>query len=239
MFKIEYASKKGSRNYNEDYVYIKNFKSCNVIAIFDGHNGTSCIEYFIKLFENTFNCSNINQNYLKSLFVSIDNKIVSKNINSGSCVTMIIILYNTTYILQLGDTKAILFKDSLMVYETPEHNFYNSIEYNRCLFNMQIVHNIPRYDGILSVTRSLGDSELKNKINVRTLISIPSIKILNTNDFDTIIMTTDGIHSINKPSFNTNISIANEYASKPNSDNCTIIKITKKEDIISNINKLV
>lgn len=238
MFKIEYASKKGSRKYNEDFVYIKNFKTCNIIAIFDGHNGVECIKYFIKLFEHTFNCNNINQNYLKSLFISIDNKIISKNIKSGACVTMVIILYNITYIIQIGDTKAIVFKDSMIIYETPEHNFYNSIEYNRCMFNMQIIHNIPRYNGILSVTRSLGDSDLKNTIN-NTLISIPNIKILNTNEYDTIIMTSDGIHSINKPSFNTNVSIAKEYSLMPNSDNCTIIKIIKEENIISDINKMI
>lgn len=238
MYKIEYLSNKGSRQYNEDYVYIKKYPLCNVIALFDGHGGTKCIKLFIELFETLFDCNNINQHYLKKLFVSIDNNIISKNIKSGACVTMIIILHNIIYILQVGDTKALVFKDSVLIYETPEHNFYNTTEYNRCITNMQLINNVPRYNGVLTVTRSLGDSELKRN-SFNTLLSIPTIKILNVDEFDTIILTTDGIHTIKKPTYNTSLSIANECASKSKSDNCTIVKIIKKENIIKNINKLI
>lgn len=203
--RIEKHTHKGNRKNNDDYIYIDKSNENHIFFLIDGHGGSDCVNIFVKLFKQNFTFfeSNIKNNFIK-LFENINSTILNQKVYSGLCLTGIYTLKNKTFIIQLGDTKAFIYKNYSLIYETEQHDLSNKNELNRCF--KYIINS--RFQGKLTITRALGNYDIKK------LCSMPSIKSIDNCKYDKIIMCSDGIYK--------KIKINSNYSSKDMIDKCLL-----------------
>ena len=233
------------RDYNEDRVSViinmnkpKYYTSdspwpkISYFGVFDGHAGNKCAEY---LRDNLLNyiCNNnffpddipnaikygfkkIDEDYLKK-YAFINNKLID---NSGSCGLLLLLIYNTIYIANVGDSRCIgSFKNGKIQKDiTLDHKPNTPYEKERIIKNGGKIYQTQTpieddeafkdkilvgpyrvFPGKLSVSRTVGDAEGKIEAlggNPNVIVPIPDVFSfdLEKDDVDFFILGCDGIY---------------------------------------------
>lgn len=236
------------RNYNEDRVSIilniikPKFKQvdewprCSFFAIYDGHGGAACADY---LRDQLHQLIVRDENFPKNPRVAIENGIAEAERiflewahqqskpeedyveRSGTCAIIVLIVADTCYVANVGDSRAIMSVDGgeKILLLSRDHKPEDEIEQKRVEENGgQIYQNksyVPDpspdnasgvqmiigpyrvFPGRLSVSRTIGDIEAKDVRyggNPRCVISTPDIKSFKIrNNYDYIILGCDGV----------------------------------------------
>ena len=121
--------------------------------------------------------------------------------NSGctACICIIDILNKTIYFANVGDSKGILIKNNIAKKITSEHNSYNLNENKRIINAGGIIldNRIYYNNGLINVSRSLGDLDFKRNKNLskenQIITSEPDIFVEKFNEGDFIILCCDGV----------------------------------------------
>ena len=274
-----FAIQKAANNPIEDTYTIKEISLPTLkgyfLSVFDGHGGSFLsnysnnvfYDYFIEFFLTYPEHQNENEKIKKSLYETFQriekefltlaydkkyksNKKDKKDINTGTCALIAIIVNNKLFVANLGDSKARMFslknntKDNYSV--TKISNVFNARkkkeqEYLRNKFpndkNIFVCYeNDPKacyVKGMLQPTRSLGDLYLKHKdfnkyledFNGPYISSEPEIQFYNLNHDDKyIILGSDGLWDFLKSSKVSNL--IKEYEEIKNDKNSKIENIS-------------
>ncbi|ANQ09678.1 Uncharacterized protein PCOAH_00045680 [Plasmodium coatneyi] len=186
---------------------LKNFPSCRLCTIFDGHIGKETALYCARNIADFIgNCETLDARSITDACIQMDNEILNSNFaNSGSTAIIAIIekVLNQDvfklYICNLGDSRAMLIKkDGSFISLSEDHKPYNKKEKERIDKIGGFVEN-GRILGYIGVSRSFGDKNYKGRSNVpydphETMITcIPDIKIFYANCDDILVLGCDGI----------------------------------------------
>ena len=149
-----------TRNYNEDrisiHLYIKKpteynkktpWPDVHYFAVLDGHGGSKCVDYLKeKLVKYLISNSSFPEDLEKSIteaVTEIENDFLENIASnpsktaildlSGSCVIFLLVINNVSYVVNIGDSRAILVRNNFSetVQITTDHKPENSVEYKR------------------------------------------------------------------------------------------------------------
>ncbi len=174
----------------------------HLMAVFDGHGGNEASDLLPQLVKKyileplvdvnlRYNPTKMNH-HIREAFKKIDDIIVS-NISdeSGSTATILISIDPLIYVVNLGDSRSVIFKyldpkkSPIMVFETQDHKPDIPEESKRIYelggFVEQEEDDDPRLNGSLATSRAFGDEYLKTHTfaEFKGPLSIePSIKII-------------------------------------------------------------
>jgi serine/threonine protein phosphatase PrpC len=189
----------GRRHYMEDRIIIKMNKTNCFFSILDGHGGSSCADFMKKnlypifLMERKKFKNNIQKSLLNT-YINADNLFLKQNLKSGSTACSLFINNNTKkfYVANTGDSRIILYANNKIIQLSIDHKPSIPKEQHRIYRNGGFIKN-NRLNGILAMTRSLGDINLKNK----GLICYPDIitsKI--TQNIKYFVIASDGLYDV-------------------------------------------
>ncbi|CRH04088.1 protein phosphatase 2C, putative [Plasmodium relictum] len=152
---------------------------CSFIGIYDGYNGLDCVEYIKKKLVKNFQkqvfyicgdiilSENIDNDIKLSIYKTFKKtdddflyNIRDNNKNSGSTAIILLILNQFCYIINCGDSKALLIKKNEEFFLSRSHKPYSHEEYKRILLCESYVRK-NKIEGKLSITRSFGNYKYK------------------------------------------------------------------------------
>lgn len=160
---------KGKRDYMEDNILIKDDKNYFLSLVLDGHGGEGCSKYFKLNFLETMK-KNIKNDYMigiKNTINILNNKFLNYYNQSGSTLNLLFIDKNNKkyYIYNIGDSRCIcLTKNNKIIQLSTDHRPTNNKEKEYIKMKGGFV-KYNRVNGILAVSRALGDKKLKDVIN--------------------------------------------------------------------------
>ena len=202
------------RDYMEDTKFYKYRKDVIVGAVFDGHGGsyvsTSLVKFFNCYFDFKPNvCMTLTQRarYLQKAIVDMDNRHFAKY-GSGSTIIMAINYrrLNTTFLVNVGDSRAlIVLKQDARVFKlnrkgefvrygfihshfvTEDHTIQKDLSFIRAAGG---VVEDGRVQGILNMSRAIGDGDVKKK----GVVATPDVYIIgNESILSSILLSSDGL----------------------------------------------
>ena len=191
-FPFALSQTQGGRDYMEDLICTKHIdRNKNVIGVFDGHNGDraaimACsilrdeVENFI-MFDELMFCD---------LFAHIHKKIIDQT-ESGTTASVLYLGINTISVGYVGDCSVYLIHTNGIKKITKSHNCNDSNEEKKIIENggqIEITHGTKRVNGIINITRSLGDRNLHPPMTEEPEI----VKIKPEKTLTHILITTDG-----------------------------------------------
>jgi len=208
------AITQGARRNMEDKYIIDIFLDNPIFIILDGHRGSYVSDYCKKnlmrilknLNENMEHHSDIIKNFkilFSNLIKELDKELskYSMEHNSGTTITIIYILHNYIFSINLGDSKAILIHKNFEHEQlTVEHKPYAPIEKKRIVkAHGTVINN--RINNDIAISRALGDFRYKNQDSLKPheqLISnIPHISVYARNNTEKyIVLSSDGTWDI-------------------------------------------
>jgi len=186
----------------EDYTYINpnllttQDHKISVFAIFDGHGGNE-VSQFLSLNIESILIKYITQsNYnikesINKTFLELDNLLKSQNKfqKIGSTATLILIDNNIIYCANIGDTTCYYIYNNNINKLSKDHNIKNEKEIVRIKKSNGLIFNNRLY-GVLNITRSFGDFDLKEN----GLVCIPSISRVSIDmESKYIVIASDGV----------------------------------------------
>ena len=146
----------------------------------------------------------------KSIYVDLMNNNIEDEGNKfkvakemGTTANIIMIINNTLYLANCGDSVSVMFKNGQAIKLSQEHKTTLKSEYDRIVKSGgHILNN--RIEGKLNLTRAIGDLAFKNNKNLKfydqSVTSYPEInKIKNLEGIEFIIMGCDGLWDCVKP----------------------------------------
>ena len=217
------------KNYNEDTItaekiFYNDYDYFCYFAIYDGHGGSGCSSFLqSNLHKNIKNFSTndlINaikfteEEFFNKYVIDYDGKLIDC---SGSCACIALIKKNKLIIANIGDSRLILVKNKKIFFTTIDHKPINLSEKKRIKkaggyiyqseINVPIFQNGKRielpwrvFPGGLSVSRTIGDIEVKNEKyrgKSGVVISKPDIWEFNLNEeFNFLVIGCDGIFDV-------------------------------------------
>lgn len=189
--------KQGRREYMEDSLAHFQNNLFHYSAVFDGHGGDKC-SLFLKrnLLQYIKRCLSKNKNIKQSLVNAYDlaNKFfLNLNIDSGSTCNVLYINKKNKqfYLANLGDSRAVVcYKDDTVKVLSRDHKPTDKREMKRIYKQGGFVED-KRVDGILAMSRSIGDRKI-----ARHLSSIPSISVGSIKLVKYIIQASDGLYDV-------------------------------------------
>lgn len=208
VFEYGLSVAQGQRPYMEDRFAIKStvIKDVHytIYGIFDGHGGDQaaqfCVEHLPQMLISNHNFTNSIKNSLFETFVSVDESFtkVAKAYNLECGTTANVIVTNGTSIItaNTGDSRSILVKDNgISESLSNDHKPNREDEKERIEKaggRVITIFTVPRVQGLLAVSRAIGDVPLKPYV-----IADPEIisNIKSDNDL-CIIMGSDGLWDV-------------------------------------------
>lgn len=198
------CSRQNKRKTMEDTKYIAVTKDMFFFAIFDGHGGKDCSQYLHNNFYSLFK-QNLKLYSSKSMPFILNKTITDMQnilcnvyqISSGSTVNIVIICYNInkTYVLNIGDCRTLIYyKNGFCEQITNDHTANIIDEQNIIKKNGGYVIKIDhvwRVNGVLAVTRAIGNFNLHNVISHHP--DIFEIDMTQNEGIKYIFQTSDGI----------------------------------------------
>ena len=146
----------------------------------------------------------------KSIYVDLLNNNIEDEGNKfkvakemGTTANIIMIINNTLYLANCGDSVSVMFKNGQAIKLSQEHKTTLKSEYDRIVKSGgHILNN--RIEGKLNLTRAIGDLAFKNNKHLKfydqSVTSYPEInKIKNLEGIEFIIMGCDGLWDCVKP----------------------------------------
>uniref|UniRef100_A0A914LJY5 protein-serine/threonine phosphatase n=1 Tax=Meloidogyne incognita TaxID=6306 RepID=A0A914LJY5_MELIC len=172
-------------------------------AVFDGHNGSDCSAYasahFLECLLDARSSGSSEESLLEDAFIRMDtrltNRCLSENYKSGTTVSCIYLKERKiAYMAWCGDSSIAVLKERRIETLSIPHKPDNPEERNRIeeaggmVINVQ---GVPRLNGVLNLSRSLGDIRAKPMISSKPdFCTYP----LSENEVDYMIfLSTDGI----------------------------------------------
>jgi len=233
-FNIGYSDTIGCRDAMEDsmIIYRNICKDVDVFAIVDGHagsNSSSLISYSIPFFLKK--SKTIDRNTICQCFDSINQALRNSKVRDGAVISLIVKKGNFIISFNIGDSRAIIVRtDGSFMQLSTDHKPTNRDELERIRNDGSFVKN-GRIQGILSVSRALGDFRIK------AITSLPTVTEyeLSCNDFR-IVICCDGVFDVLSNEAVSKIAlqgtpseaayhIRNESLSRFSSDNISVIVI--------------
>jgi len=195
-YKSSTHSIQGRRKYMEDTSTIIKNNTYIISAIFDGHGGKKCSVFFAKNFNNIFRKLYIKfKDYKLALLKSIEilNKLfLSKNIQDGTTANIIVVDKKNKryYNLNIGDSRSLLGRKTTFRQISKDHKPTTPKERNLIKKNGGFVKD-GRLNGILAMSRSLGDKKL-----VPNMHNEPDIYEGSTKSVKFFINASDGLFDV-------------------------------------------
>lgn len=191
---IGIASARGRREYFEDFVKCGSCGPGNrssFIALFDGHGGKDCAAFLQNRIGQELNqkLQKIEAladakreveivNVLESMFVSLDKEFKTRHSSSksGSTALLVLIINKKLYVVNVGDSRAILVKPGENVIQLtddakPDKKRFKSGIIKRGGRVVTYENEVSRVNGILAVARSIGDAKVGKGITARGKVS--------------------------------------------------------------------
>ena len=195
--------------------HLEHLRTFSLFLVFDGHGRQDCsfnaakqlAKYLIhqELIKELTDDTNYNPESIKELIkrtiIKYDTeleRIVEKDVRSGSTISGVLITPNHFFILNLGDSKTILCRDKKIAFETTDHITGNPEERNR-IYNAGGMISSTYVNGHINITRSLGNYDMKKSLdlppNQQIISAEPDVTIMERkrNQDDFIVILTDGI----------------------------------------------
>ncbi|CAK5104332.1 unnamed protein product [Meloidogyne enterolobii] len=154
-------------------------------AVFDGHNGSDCSAYasahFLECLLDARSSGNSEESLLEDAFIRMDtrltNRCLSENYKSGTTVSCIYLNERKiAYMAWCGDSSIAVLKERRIETLSIPHKPDNPEERNRIeeaggmVINVQ---GVPRLNGVLNLSRSLGD--IRAKVDYMIFLSTDGI----------------------------------------------------------------
>jgi serine/threonine protein phosphatase PrpC len=207
----------GRRPYQEDRYCIVRYNDILLYGVFDGHGGYKVAENLTRLLPiyifkelDGINLSNesrvaaaINKAYLK-----LDRYFFDNEYAEGSTAVISLVINSKIYLINLGDSRCLIVQNGKVLRATQDHKPNSFGEISRIKSTGSFVSNgiIPRVGGLLAVSRSFGDMELKTRSGQKVYLGenapvspLPSVTKFNipSNTQDIyIVMATDGLWDV-------------------------------------------
>mmetsp|Transcript_23614 Transcript_23614/g.32227 ORF Transcript_23614/g.32227 Transcript_23614/m.32227 type:complete len:320 (+) Transcript_23614:74-1033(+) len=191
------------RTMEDAHICIDNFQGIpkdGYFAIYDGHGGRDCVEYVEKhlhenltrkLKENMKVPQALKESYLETDIQVAENKITYSGATSVSCLIATIEEKRMLYTANCGDARAVLCRNGKAIRLTIDHKANDPDEILRIReAGGFIVMN--RVNGILAVTRSLGDHTMKECVTGEPYIN----EIELTPEDSHLIVACDGVWDV-------------------------------------------
>ncbi|KAJ6239154.1 phosphatase 2c [Anaeramoeba flamelloides] len=176
---------------------LRNFpiENADFYGLFDGHGGREASEHVAnnlpgRIKEKIMNGEKI-ETAIRDAFIEIHQEMVSWSLYTGTTAVIIIIMGNFVWVVNLGDSKAVLCRNGNTIPITKSQKPSDPEEKKRIEEAGGTVKD-GRVDGILAVSRALGDGYLKNKIS--PVPQINSFQLSSTDSF--IILACDGVWDV-------------------------------------------
>ncbi|CAD5125139.1 DgyrCDS13382 [Dimorphilus gyrociliatus] len=196
----------GQRQTMEDRMnIIRSGKVGDIYSVFDGHGGEFAVEFVEKMLISRLLTrlykpfsNGLKGRYLQSMIrqeiayvANLLNKIEDESgEKSGTTVCVTLKKNDKIYIANVGDSRALVCtNDNKIIQITRDHKPNDKLERKRIEKSgsyVKFVQTICRLEGILSVSRTLGDRQVGGVSNE------PDIFVRNTQDCKFLLMATDG-----------------------------------------------
>ncbi|CAK91867.1 unnamed protein product (macronuclear) [Paramecium tetraurelia] len=211
------------RDYNEDRVSIilniikpqsrstEQWPKCSFFGVYDGHGGAACADFLrdnlhqfvVKEPDFPWNpVGAITKGFeaAEKQFLQIAQESYNKGVpeRSGSCAIVVLVVGDTCYVANVGDSRAVLSAASGRKAIALSHDHKPELEQERIVKGGGSILGPVRVNpGRLSVSRTFGDIEAKFEKfggNPKVVIAEPEIKQFKiTNEHDFIVLGSDGI----------------------------------------------
>lgn len=189
----------GKRQYMEDRIIIKLNKTNCFFSVLDGHGGSHCANFMKKNLYPIFvlekkKLKNDIQKSLLNTYIKADNLFLKQNIKSGSTACSLFIDNNNNkfYVANTGDSRIISYHDNRIIQLSIDHKPDSPKEQHRIYRTGGFV-KYGRLNGILAMSRSLGDINLKGN----GLSCLPDIITGNIkNQIKYFIIASDGLYDV-------------------------------------------
>lgn len=212
IFQFVSGMRRCNRSYMEDELNYDNKNNINIFNICDGHGGIAVSKIINNNFisdlqkiiqQEELKHQPIPRNNMISIIHNVVNNLDNLTLDHilfkkiGSTFIGVLIYFNKIYIINIGDSVAILNKNQSIYFKSVLHNLDNIEEIKR-VKQTAIIKN-KRINGYINVTRSFGDYKFKSENNKGPMISTPDITIfkkkdfLKNNKFPWILLSSDGL----------------------------------------------
>ncbi|KAL8052672.1 hypothetical protein ABFX02_05G020800 [Erythranthe guttata] len=196
-------SLKGKKKFMEDSHKILSSSSSNgnkgFYGVYDGHGGSKAVEFVAEnLHLNIFdNLNNISENKakeeaVKAGYLKTDQQFLKLGIGSGACCVTALIEEKEMVVSNLGDCRAVLCRGGVAEPLTTDHRPTREDERSRIQDKggyVEIHRGTWRVHGTLAVSRSIGDSHMKDWV-----LAEPDTRVVClTSDMQYLVLASDGL----------------------------------------------
>ncbi len=206
--RIGFAEMQGRRKTMEDehcvITEIVADKKVEYYGVFDGHGGDRAAKLVAKhLHKNIFASEHFPKNIEEACIEGChltDEQIISTGMSDGTCVIAALIVDDTIYALNLGDSRAVVCSDGQTIALCDDHKPNRPDEYKRIIEagGFVAVYGVPRVGGRLAISRALGDAHLKAPALPQSWVSAtPEIMThTRTTKDDFLLLACDGVWDV-------------------------------------------
>ncbi|XP_047957361.1 probable protein phosphatase 2C 14 isoform X2 [Salvia hispanica] len=191
---------KGKKKFMEDSHKIFHSSSAtkDFFGVYDGHGGSKAAEFvaenlhlnIFEMLEN--NCGNEKEKAFREAYLRTDKDFLKQGLGSGVCCVTALIQGKEMAVSNLGDCRAVLCRDGVAEAITTDHKPEREDERRRIEDNggfLEIHRGAWRVQGTLAVSRSIGDSHLKDWV-----MAEPDTQLIHlTPDMQYLVLASDGL----------------------------------------------
>jgi len=176
----------------------------DLFLLFDGHSGSLVADYanvhFPEILSKKLK-SKDPEKALRETFLETNAAIFKNEIRGGCTATAVLVLADKAYVAHVGDSRAaIVHTDGKLERLTVDHRPDNEAEAaavrGRGGFVFRMGGGVGRVNGVLAITRALGDRDLKDAITAEPDIRQVPGDLLNKDDPATLIIACDGMWDV-------------------------------------------
>jgi serine/threonine protein phosphatase PrpC/Leucine-rich repeat (LRR) protein len=161
---VGYAEMLGLRAEMEDAIIVR--QKAGIYGVFDGHSGTLAARYAAASFAPLFMEGPITPAIVLTKLWLFQETLISANETSGTTMDLVFLEGSRALVAHLGDGKVAIFDDEgRLTFETEEHTPTLRREFER-LRDQKVAISKQRTAGILAMSRSLGDPDVKGMSQV-------------------------------------------------------------------------
>lgn len=197
------SSVKGKKKFMEDTHKILPCLQGSVnkvfFGVYDGHGGKKAAEFVAEtlhsnILETIENCREpmAKEEAVKAGYLKTDREFLKLGVGSGACCVTALIEGQEVVISNLGDCRAVLCKGGVAEALTRDHRAEQEDERKRIedKGGYVVIHRGAwRVDGVLAVSRSIGDAHLKDWV-----LAEPDTRIIKlTPDMEFLVLASDGL----------------------------------------------
>jgi protein phosphatase PTC1 len=199
----EDRNRKCRRTMEDAHTYVYNFgqrDDAGYFAIFDGHAGRAaadwCASKLHTLVESALQTSETPAHALNAAFQEADERMVKADVQNSGCTAAVALIQwqqdtRKLYCGNVGDTRIVLCREGRPLRLTYDHKGSDPNETRRVQNRGGIMMN-NRVNGVLAVTRSLGDNYMKEYVTGAPYTTETDV---DTND-EFVIIACDGLWDV-------------------------------------------